>query len=268
MTTFAEATLELAKLLMQVGQGTATGGNGTTLVDTARAEPNAWFTGGTIWFITGNNAGKSAKITTWDLATKTFTFVTPGAACALGDRYFAAPIDYPREQLWQAINQAYTTLYKVPTAYTLATFVTVANQESYALPTGASAVFDVLRVEIAYNTDSPYEWVKQYNWHELAGRIYFSQGYIPDVSDKPIRLWYADYPAELDGDADTIHDLIHIDLLKWKAAENALRWKLPNAGEKQALVRDLLNEALANAERMERASSKPRMMRDPHYSNW
>jgi len=84
MTTLASATLELARLVTDVITGVATGGSGTTLLDTARTEVDDYLTNGTIWFLSGNNAGKSALISDWDLATKTFTFVTPGAACAAG----------------------------------------------------------------------------------------------------------------------------------------------------------------------------------------
>jgi hypothetical protein len=110
MTTLAAAILSCAKALGDVIGGTATGGSGTTLVDTGHSEPADYLTGGTIWFLTGNNAGKSAVITTWDPATHTFTFLTPGAACAAGNLYAACGPDYPRYLLVQSVADAYGVL--------------------------------------------------------------------------------------------------------------------------------------------------------------
>lgn len=89
MTTLFTATLELSKILQNTVESVATGGSTTTLEDSARGEYADYFDGGTIWFISGNNASKSAVIADW-ITTK-FTFATQAGACAAGNKYAASP---------------------------------------------------------------------------------------------------------------------------------------------------------------------------------
>ena len=85
MATLADATRALAEKVQYAAEGTATGGSATTLIDTARIEPDDQFTNGTIWLLSGNNIGKSAIISGWVLSTHTFTFATLTLLCAAGD---------------------------------------------------------------------------------------------------------------------------------------------------------------------------------------
>jgi len=265
MTTLASATLELAKLVTDVISGTATGGSGTTLVDTARTEVNDYLTNGTIWFLSGLNSGKSALITTWDLTTKTFTFVTPGAACAATDRYSVIPRDYPRYQLRQAINQAIQEIGPLPTRNTALT--TVANQLEYTLPAG---VYHLLRVEVQESTTTDSDFYPNYHWEEMAseGKLKFDPGYAPSETGMVIRLIYqAKQYTELTTDIGTIPDHILVERVVWPAAVHALRWRSGQTHSDEPWITGRLNEALTKAE-IVKSLPIPRIPKDPHLSGW
>ena len=266
MTTLASATLELARLVTDVITGVATGGSGTTLLDTARTEVDDYLTNGTIWFLSGNNAGKSALISDWDLATKTFTFVTPGAACAAGDRYSVIPRDYPRHQLRQAINQAIQEIGPLPARNT--TLTTVAEQHEYTLPAG---VYNLLRVELQESTSTDAEWIPNYHWEELAseGKLKFDRGFAPCETGISIRLTYQTLQhTELTTDIATIPDYILIERVVWPAAVHALRWRAGQTHSDEPWITGRLNEALTKAEIVKNSIPIPRVPKDPHLSGW
>ena len=244
MATLFSATLDLAKILGSVMESTSSAaGSTTTLVDTAMPRnppPDDAFNYGTLWFISGALAGKTAIVTDWVNTTKTFTFATQTAASGSGSRYAFLDRDYPRDVLRQAVNTALQTIGRVLDVYTNATFVTVANQEDYTLPTD---VYNVRQVELATSASAPYYYQKHYHWSEIDGVIRFKSGYAPTHAGDLIRLTYAIQPDELDDDATEISDYIHPDLLKWTAAVNALMWKQPAMGEQVAHITQKLQMA-------------------------
>lgn len=270
MATLFSATLDLAKILGSVMESTTTAaGTTATLVDTAMprsAPPDDAYNYGTLWFISGALASKTAVITDWDQApTPTFTFATQTAAPGSGSRYALLDRDYPRDVLRNAVNAALQTIGGVPDIYTLGTFVTVANQEDYTLPAG---VYNVKKVEIATSTTSPYYYAPHYHWREIDGVIKFDTNRAPTSAGYLIRLTYVVPPAELTTDAGTISDYIHPDLLKWTAAVHALMWKQPAMGEQVAHITQKLQYAV-QMERMMRARHPlPTIPKSPHLSRW
>lgn len=256
--TMFSATKELAIILGNTVAGTATGGSATTLLDTTRLETDKYFTGGTLWFLTGNRANTSTKITDWDLATKTFTFAT-GAVAAAGNNYVAAPADYPREQLQFGISQAVREL-----PLRNITLLTVADQNEYTLPTG---VYNLKHVEIAHKLTAPYEYIPNYSWQELEGKLVFDPLSYPTESDLIIRLTYLPRYAPVYTDAEALPDLDHIDALIWSAAVYCIRWRLQRTMGDQDLTR-FLNEALVNAQAEAAKWPVPTISRAPHLSGW
>lgn len=259
LTTLWDATLELARTLSQATEGTATGGNATTVVDTLRSEPNAYFNGGTIWLCSGNNIGKSTTITTWDLPTVTFTHPTLTLLNAVGDRYAVASKEYPRWELIQAVNDAIASMGHLPV--TDITLTTVAHQEAYDL---AAATRDIKRVEIATNLTSPYDYQIQYHWREYEGQLVFDTGFEPDSSSYPMRITYMGAHAALTADNNAISQYINMNSLKWRAAIHALRWKVSRTKGDEPWTLKLLNEALQNAEREEAKWPVLKQYKDPH----
>ena len=246
MATLFSATLDLAKILGSVMESmTTAAGSATTVIDTAmprNSPPNDAYKFGTIWILSGTAIGKTGIVTGWATATGggTFTVTTLGDAPGTPVRYAFLDRDYPRDVLRQAVNTALQTIGRVLDVYTNATFVTVANQEDYTLPTD---VYNVRQVELATSASAPYYYQKHYHWSEIDGVIRFKSGYAPTHAGDLIRLTYAIQPDELDDDATEISDYIHPDLLKWTAAVNALMWKQPAMGEQVAHITQKLQMA-------------------------
>lgn len=263
MTTLASAALDLARILCDVFEGEATGGNATTLSDTGVTEEDDYFNGGTIWSLSGNNAGKSRVITDWTKSTGTFTFATMTALNAAADKYAACNSDIPRRALWQSINKALVSIGGIPALDT--SLVTVANQEAYTLPAG---VIDVRKVEIALMTASPYQYVSHYGWRQVGTTIMFDPERTWDVADYKIRLTHIARPTRLTADTDTISDYIHPDRLAWKAAVHARRWQIEQYREDRPDLVKLLNEALQQEAAMDIRYPIPEIQRDPHLGGY
>lgn len=264
MTTLQGMTLDVATYLSRPYRGTATGGSTTTLVDTALAVAgNDYFAGGCIWFLTGNNLGKSAAITSWTGATQTFGFATQSGACAAADRYAAGNRDYPRWKLQDAVNQALKSCGEVLKLDT--SLATVADQMSYTLPAGVN---DVRRVEVAMYTTSPYGYVPHYNWRTINGAIVFEEGSQPDTAGYGIRLWYMGDHAELTGDTDVVDASLHPERVKWHAVLHALRWKMGIKGADDPLLAQMYGEAQQRAVEADNKYPILAMQRDPIHAYW
>lgn len=269
MATLFSATLDLARILGNVIESvTSAAGTTTTLIDTAlprNPPPDDAFNYGTLWFISGDLAGKTAVVTDWANSTKTFTFATQSSAPGASKRYAYCDRDWPRDLLRQAVNMALQTIGGVTTQYTDATFITVQNQMAYTLPTG---VYNVKRVEVATSLTAPYDYAIHHNWTETPTQIIFHEGFQIVREGYLIRLTYEALPGELDDDADTIDDRIHPDLLKWTAAVNAWMWKEPNMGDPNSLARQRLAYSIQMADSMKKMHRVPKMMTDPKLSRW
>lgn len=264
--TLFTATLALARLLAEVADGTATGGTTATLLDTSRTEPDSYFTGGVIWFRSGLNINKSAAITGWTNSTGTFAFATQTAACAVGNLYSACAVDYSKDALINAINQAQRAIGAIPQQNTALT--TVDQQLEYTLPAG---VYNVLRVEIAINTTAPIHYTTHYNWSEAEGKLVFDPGCEPDGDGYTIRVTYAPTPTEYDDDTDTISDLIPLELLVKTAAAEALRWRLARTGGQDDAIRRQYEQAqldLVQARAAHPIRPDIPQRRDQHFAGW
>jgi hypothetical protein len=260
MTTLAAALFDAARKCTSVLEGSATGGSTTTLADTSLLARDHWYQYGTIGFLSGNNAGKTAVVS--EFLDGTFTFPTQAGACAAGNQYWATSAEFPKWKLVGAINEAMQEL--TPPAQNTA-LVVVAHQERYTLPSG---VDNLIRVEVAENSAAPYDYVKSDNWYEADGYLYFDTDHEPDVADRIIRLTYIPQWTEIFTDAGVIPDFINRERLAWTAAVIALRWRVNKMGEDEPEKIRQLNEALAMAERMAGAHPVPERVRDTHAAKW
>ena len=214
----AAILLDLAGLLGEVRRGTSTGGSTTTLVDASCTEPDKYFDGGTLWFLSGANIDKSVKVASYAASTTTFTFETQTALVA-GVKYAAAPSVYSRDMLLAALNSALIDMGLVMQRDE--SLVGVADQEEYDLPTGVIAS-NVKRVEV--NGDI------SYHWRALGGHLYFDAGYLPAADDE-IVLWYAGQQASVSLDADVISDDINRIRLANAAGYYAVATRIGRAGK-------------------------------------
>lgn len=186
MTTLAEYLLNVARNLNEYYSGISTGGSTTTLVSGA-GEVDDYFNGGTMFFLSGDLAGKTAVITDYTAA-GTFTFATQTSAVISGVQYVATTARYSRQMLVQSLNASLSEYGRV--IDTDASLVGVAEQEEYTLPAGVTNVRSVL-VDGKLSS-----W-----WREYDGLLHFSKGHLPASGEVITVLYLKDHPrVNADGD--------------------------------------------------------------------
>lgn len=247
--TLAWQMLKVAECLkgLRYSRSTAAGTT-TTLIDTGLDEPDDFFNKGTVFFLSGTLAYGTAVITDYDSATGTISFSSQDNAPGTGVYYAIADANYPREALVAAINGALSELGPYPEIYENATFITVADQESYTLPTG---VYNVKKVFVATSTTSPYGWTENTGWMELGGSLYFDMEE-PSESGYRIRLYYEKPHDTVIDDDDIISNAIDPDLLAWAAAYRAILTRMGIAENSEPFTKELLPFAQQKALQMQK----------------
>lgn len=234
MTTLVKAMLEVARLTMNVHEGMASDGTTSTLIDTYLNEPVEYFSGGTLWMLSGDNDQLCVRITHGQntlLLPSTLT-----SAIEAGDMYAVAPGKFDKIQLKQAILRSLREV-RVPAVNT--ELVTVNDQGEYTLPDGVS---NILKVEIEGYED--HYWTS-HHWHEHNGTLYFTEGFFPDYDGNTIRIWYETSYGDIAEDAD-INPAINLDWLKWSAAAFLWRNYIQTVKKDDPIAVDMLNEAKVN----------------------
>lgn len=255
MATVAQVLLSAARRLhADAWNGAATGGSTTTLADTACPEPGGWFTGGTIFFLSGANAGRSRVITGWSDITKTFTFAALPDAVQAGDLYAATDVRYPRAALVAALNAALTEIGRVEVIDETTTGV--ADELEYNLPSG---VTDVRRVSIAGKVNL--------NWQVNAGVLEFDDGFGP-AEDDVIRIYHVAPHADVSADSDIISPTIPPDRAIWTTVYYAALARTQRVGDDDQAAAQLVKEA--DQKRMEARVKFPIRLRprDPHLGRY
>ena len=236
MTLFG-ATLQIARNLGIVSEGTATGGSTTTIVDTnGRKEVAGYWAGtgdntGTIWItydaggLAGAPQGEYGKVTAFSTNTSTITFrPTATTAVASGDEYAVAKKRYPLYILIQCVNQALHDLGTIP--YTDITTITMAaSQSEYTLPTGSK--IDVREVFYQTNADSNDNcWTPVYDWkiqHEDIGSE--NTLILPtNLAGYDVKVVYMAVHPTLRTYSSQISENVHPDRIIYSATAKALIW--------------------------------------------
>jgi len=261
MTTLFQLTLDLARLISDVFESTATASHSaTSMTDSANTEDTSYWVGGTIWWLTGLNIGKTAIPTVF--AATVFTYLTTTTLCEAGDAYACCIDEYPRRILRQKINQA---LRKIGSPELQdASLVTVANQEEYDIPTvvAPGEIEKIFRVEIAASLTSPYKYEPVTNWRVIGAHLHFIGEDIPGIAGYKIRLTYKPKFVELTTDAGVVSDLISYDRILWKAAVLALQWNFKRGGSTDQDLARLLLEALGMEKDMDNLHPYPTYERE------
>lgn len=255
MTTLAEITLRVARLITDVIEGYATDGTDTSLTDTDNlTQINQYFKQGTVWMLSGANAGKVLKIKTY--ATNRVTFgVTLDDAIAADDRYAIAKGVYPYQRIVGAIRDALLETYVIKEAVSDPPVDITGDGETlvFTLPEGAS---QVVAVELEH-PDTHHKY-PSHHWTEREGSLIFDTG-IPPFKDWIIHPYTRQDHPELIADDDEIDPEISIEWLRWKAAEYALYWAVEAYGPvAEYRVEERLNRVLAKSKGL--LSRKPLLL--------
>lgn len=223
MTTFAQATLALARVVGDVIDGVADSGSTTTIVDaeniTARSGS---LINGTVWLLDCTQAtieGLLRVINKHDR--NTITFEALAATITAADTFaILSGENFKKRHLEAAINLALTDLPEYTQYYEDASFITVANQEDYTIPAGKA---NLVSVEIAHATSTPFYYREHHGWKETAdGKLRFVH-HTPSVAGYRIRLGYNGPHAALAAVTDTLAPGINLARLSYEAAVWAWR---------------------------------------------
>lgn len=227
MTTLLDISLKVAKEVMDVVEGTATGGSTTTLADTVLLAnyPDDYFNNGRLWIKSGTHTGEIYTVSDFTTSTGVVTFAAVVGAIAAGVRYSIARNTYPWDQIVSAIQRALDSTWVTGIDSTLE-----GDGETleFTLPTG---VYDVKRVELQDTAISNSERNNSTHWRETStGKLRFDYGYAPR-DGYTIHVYYRDQHAELTDYSVVISNEINVEWLKWAAAQELLWWGVTMYGQ-------------------------------------
>jgi hypothetical protein len=234
-------TLRVARLVTDILESTATAGDATTITDTARlVQQNQWFDRGTIWILTGNNAGKVGVVSSF--GSNVLTFPTMTLLNAVGNRYAVARSIYPYDQLVSAIQSALDETWVLTEAVSdpAADVVGDGTETTFSIPGSRTGI---VKIEIEDPNDDTNTYPSTH-WKEDGSNVVFSPGYAP-LDDWIIHFYYKATHSSLTAYSDTISAQIHEEWLRWKAAEYLLYWgvgQFGNAAEYR--IEERLNRVL------------------------
>jgi len=266
MTKLSEAMLEVAKIITHVRTGTTTAyGTTTTMIDNTMTEPDDYWNGGYLWTM-GLYDKEGVTPTDYVRSTGTVTF-TPALLTSWASNmpYAIMGREYTRSQLVTAINQALADLgaYLVEIAY----LTTVENQCDYNLPV---SVTDVISVEIAQNTQEPYDYYEYYWWDEIhttsQSILRLDYDHLPMPGYK-IRIAYKLRPSALSVDYASLPPGVPLERIKWTAAIYALRARYLDVGKEDPQIVQIYNECKVQ-EAAARKFPLPKVTRTPRLSGW
>jgi len=242
---FYEAALKLARITMEVFDGTTTAkGTETTLIDENLWLNADYFIDGTLFILTGSNNTQGVI---------TFKPASPQPIDS-GVLYCAAQGLFKINELRQALNFVLATTKYMRTDATL----TASGSEEITLPDGVT--HDIRRVEIAQNTSEPYNWYRHQAWDVIDGKLVFLQK-PPDSGT--IRIHYVATMEEITSDDGDLPITIDSQHLTWAAAAFLYRKFYDRTKEDHPEKTNLLAEAKAREE-MAKATGGPWLLpRDP-----
>jgi hypothetical protein len=257
MTTLFDVTKSVARYMGRTRFGVATGGTVATLVDADALLPPGEFNNGTIWFHTGNLAGKYLRIT--DAGGDTVTFATQSLAVVAGVKYTICDPVLPLSKIIGAINQ-------VLTAYPIqqkddSHIVVDTTSPLYELKGTGFDIREVLRVEVEEGDPNSENWVTLQMWHEDPINqqldIYGGLGFSDDGAR--LRITYIAKHAEVLAYTDAVDPQVDLEFLMYASVVNIYRDIVQNTKKDDSTAFDLFNEA-----KMLEAQSKSKYRKGGH----
>jgi hypothetical protein len=256
-TTLFDITKSVARYMGLTKFGVATGGTTSTLVDTDALLQPGQFNNGTIWFHTGNLAGKYLRITS--AGGDTVTFATQTLAVVAGVKYTICDPVLPLSQIISAINQ-------VLVAYPIqkrddSHIVVDTTSPMYELSGTGFDIRDVLRVEVEEGDAGSELWVTNQMWTEDPVNqhlnIYGGLGSTDDGAK--LRITYRANHGEVLAYNDAIDPQIDLDFLMYSSVVNIYRQIVQVTKKDDSTAFDLFNEA-----KMLEAQSKSKRRKAGH----
>jgi hypothetical protein len=249
MPTLNEVTFAAASLITNVYQDTATSGTDSTIVDTKLAAETETYLSGTVWILSGTNAGACRVV---DSHTQNILHMREAlpAAIIAGDVYAVITKEWPKTLLDLAVR-AVLQFVKVP----VETTATAVNGE-LTLPIG---VYDIKQCWFGGK--------ENYHWEETGGKIKFDSSSVNGT----VTLKYKQQATTLtDFATGVVSDYVPLELLTWSMVAYLWRNRIEQVRKDNPIATDLLNEAKTN-EAFAKAKAEHYnidLVRSPRYAKW
>lgn len=248
--TLFDLTYAVCSKLGMVREGEATGGSGTTIIDTVeRNEEDDYWIGGTAWILrNANDVGVSPEnkysvITAFDNGTNVITLRdTVTDNIETGDRYAVGKVRYPLWLLIQKINEAVVGMGEIP-ATDKATITTANSQTEYSIPIVANR--NLIRVFLQTNKDTDdYGWTPLHGWD--VERTAIGTADLLILASQPsdgylLRLEYGEVHDPLYVSTDKLSETVHIQRVVTLAAIKCLLHRKQKIGSNDPTLNEQLN---------------------------
>ena len=238
--TLFDIMLRVYDDLGELRYGIATGGSGTTLVDSGLGGSDDDWNQGTVFIVEADAAapeGQYAEVTDYAQSSGTLTFSSSGidgisSAPAAADEYALASNKFPLDKMRGMVNRSLSRLAFETTDESL---TTAANTKEYTFP--AVAVDAMRRVYIAQTSTASNEgWVQMFNWYQEGNTLIFRQ---QPVTGKTIKLKYMGAHTRLVG-VGTLDNSVPLNRIVaetyYLAMVDKLRRGSTSGGERRSLM--------------------------------
>jgi len=230
--TLFDAVLETARLVGRVRYGLATSGSTSNFVDnnsTMRPEPDDYFNGGVAFIISNADSPGAApekefgRVSDWAYSSGTLTIATNPAftaAVGSGDRYGISSGRFSLDDIINAVNVSLSGMY-VPAVNSTA-LDTADNQTEYSLPTGIGAHnLRQVHVQLLTSDTNDNQWQELRDWSVIQHASGTQDVLVlPQLSSGyDIRLDYVTNHTPIYSSTSSVHEYIHLDRVKYRAAE-------------------------------------------------
>jgi hypothetical protein len=278
MTQAGELWRLTAEKVMKPLRGVSTAaGSTTTLKDDSivNAPVDDTYNDGTIFFVSGPNAGKACVITDYDQDDGTgdsvFTFTPAVTSTVSGEVYWVFPKKVSLDSIIAGVNAAISELPWIDKVDDTTT--TVADQEAYDLPSDCVEVREILE---AQSTSTPYDWKPnpfyriRYNHTTSKYQLVFNPNHQPATADYLIRVVYKYYPVSMDDYDDELSDWYNTEWVSHLAAKHIKSWHMKGQEGQSGFDVSSFQESAASAEilRKKYINRIPRTQKQATYGAW
>lgn len=237
MATLFDVTLDLARhaRAMYRYKITDTRNNGRKLYSNKMQNVSGQFQNGTLWIMTGENAGKFSRIRS--AVNDNLTIDDDSLYANVGDVVMICPwIDFDLDELVDAIN---SVLYRYPIYVWDTSLTWDPNKLVYDLPAGVS---DVRQVKIA-NTLNNGTFTLSHCWLEENGQLRFHTAQPLYADGGEMQIGYRKMHGEIYEATDAINPAVDLNYLRNMAFLYLWRSMIITQHKDNPIAADMYNEA-------------------------
>ena len=238
MATLFDATLDLARCARGVRRHkiSAISNNGHTMTSPTMEMKSGEYVGGSLWVMTGDNAGKFSVISR--ASNQSLTIADSDISVAVGDVVMICPwIDFDLQDLIEAIN---SVLYRYPIQAVDKSLIWNTDQLVYDIPDGVS---DIRRIQIE-NSSGNGTFTISHVWTEDAdGKIRFHSAKSQYMDGGEMQIVYRKWHGDIYEATDEIDPSVDPAYLRHMAFLYLWRTVIIHQHKDNPVAADFFNEA-------------------------